>query len=211
MVLYWDFKILVSYFCGCYSFLDDLGFSFYLELGFYSFWDFEVLWEYMIQFKEVVIGVLVLFWYLFGMVDDNGEFLDDLVFVILDIVYQYSIQNWKVVKNFCDVNNFMFIFSVGFGYIDISIWFWNNYNMCNRVNGKYYEMVLQVVLMVRFEIVFIIFFNEWYEGIQIEKVIFKKIFICLYLDYLFYQFSLYLELICCWVEYFIKEKEQWFM
>ncbi|XP_005270567.1 glycoprotein endo-alpha-1,2-mannosidase-like protein isoform X1 [Homo sapiens] len=211
MVPHWDPKISASYPRGRHSPPDDLGSSFYPELGPYSSRDPEVLREHMTQLKEAAIGVLVLSWYPPGMADDNGEPSDDLVPAILDTAHQYSIQNWKAVKNFCDANNLMFIPSVGPGYIDTSIRPWNNHNTRNRVNGKYYETALQAALTVRPEIVSITSFNEWHEGTQIEKAIPKKTPTRLYLDYLPHQPSLYLELTRRWAEHFIKEKEQWLM
>ncbi|XP_003891670.1 glycoprotein endo-alpha-1,2-mannosidase-like protein isoform X2 [Piliocolobus tephrosceles] len=92
MVPHWDPKISASYPRGRHSPPDDLGSSFYPELGPYSSRDPEVLREHMTQLKEAAIGVLVLSWYPPGMADDNGEPSDDLVPAILDTAHQYSIQ-----------------------------------------------------------------------------------------------------------------------
>ncbi|XP_032217108.1 glycoprotein endo-alpha-1,2-mannosidase-like protein isoform X2 [Mustela erminea] len=92
MVPHWDPKISASYPRGRHSPPDDLGSSFYPELGPYSSRDPEVLREHMTQLKEAAIGVLVLSWYPPGMADDNGEPSDDLVPAILDTAHQYNIQ-----------------------------------------------------------------------------------------------------------------------
>lgn len=88
-----------------------------------------------------------------------------IYFVINGFIYGLFYQNWNNLKFFCEKNNLMFILSVGLGYIDISIRLWNIQNIRNRVNGKYYEVGLSVVFQIYFSLIFIIFFNEWYEGI----------------------------------------------
>uniref|UniRef100_A0A8C2Z1N1 Mannosidase endo-alpha like n=1 Tax=Cyclopterus lumpus TaxID=8103 RepID=A0A8C2Z1N1_CYCLU len=122
-----------------------------------------------------------------------------------------SHQNWKTIKAFCDGNNLLFIPSVGPGYIDTSIRPWNNHNMRNRVNGRYYETALQAALNVRPEVVTITSFNEWHEGTQIERAMPKKTGTRVYLDYQPHGPDHYLELTRRWAEQFNKEKEQWLM
>ncbi|XP_010729919.3 glycoprotein endo-alpha-1,2-mannosidase-like protein [Larimichthys crocea] len=122
-----------------------------------------------------------------------------------------SHQNWKAIKAFCDGNNLLFIPSVGPGYIDTSIRPWNNHNMRNRVNGRYYETALQAALNVRPDIVTITSFNEWHEGTQIERAVPKKTVTRVYLDYHPHGPDHYLELTRRWAEQFNKEKEQWLM
>ncbi|XP_043973965.1 glycoprotein endo-alpha-1,2-mannosidase-like protein [Gambusia affinis] len=122
-----------------------------------------------------------------------------------------SHQNWKAIKAFCDGNNLLFIPSVGPGYIDTSIRPWNNHNTRNRVNGRYYETVLQAALNVRPEIVTITSFNEWHEGTQIERAMPKKTMTRVYLDYQPHGPEHYLELTRRWAEQFNKEKQQWLM
>nr|XP_040021080.1 glycoprotein endo-alpha-1,2-mannosidase-like protein [Gasterosteus aculeatus aculeatus] len=120
-----------------------------------------------------------------------------------------SHQNWKSIKAFCDGNNLLFIPSVGPGYIDTSIRPWNNHNLRNRVNGRYFETALQAALDVRPEVVAITSFNEWHEGTQIERATPKKTVTRVYLDYQPHGPDHYLELTRRWVEQFNKEKEQW--
>ncbi|MBN3294254.1 MANEL protein, partial [Polypterus senegalus] len=329
LVPHWDPKIAASYPKGRHIPPEDIGSSFYPELGPYSSRDPAVLESHMEQLRAAAAGVLVLSWYPPGVADDNGEPTEDLVPAILDSAnrrnikvafhiqpykgrtdrtvhdniryiidkygkhgafYRYksstgknlplfyiydsyltppeswanllsssgshsirntpydgvfialiveekhkhdilsggfdgmytyfasngfsfgsSHQNWKAIKTFCDVNNLMFIPSVGPGYIDTSIRPWNNHNTRNRVNGKYYETSLQAALMVRPEIVTITSFNEWHEGTQIEKALPKKTQTRMYLDYLPHKPELYLELTRKWAEQFNKEKEQWLM
>ncbi|KAB0406832.1 hypothetical protein E2I00_012406, partial [Balaenoptera physalus] len=237
MVPHWDPKISASYPRGRHSPPEDLGSSFYPELGPYSSRDPDVLREHMTQLKEAAIDThLTNISSVCGRYGSHGAFYryknsmallveeghtHDILAAGFDGMYTYfasngfsfgsSHQNWKAVKNFCDANNLMFIPSVGPGYIDTSIRPWNNHNTRNRVNGKYYETALQAALTVRPEIVSITSFNEWHEGTQIEKAIPKKTPTRLYLDYLPHQPSLYLELTRRWAEHFIKEKEQWLM
>uniref|UniRef100_A0A452RG25 Mannosidase endo-alpha like n=1 Tax=Ursus americanus TaxID=9643 RepID=A0A452RG25_URSAM len=70
---------------------DDLGSSFYPELGPYSSRDPDVRFGGNASLLYVS-GVLVLSWYPPGMADDNGEPSDDLVPAILDTAHQYNIQ-----------------------------------------------------------------------------------------------------------------------
>lgn len=329
LVPHWDPKIAASYPKGRHTPPEDIGSSFYPELGPYSSRDPGILESHMEQLRAAAAGVLVLSWYPPGMADDNGEPTEDLVPSLLDAAHRHGIkvafhiqpykgrtdrtvhdnikyiidkygnhgafyrfqtstgkilplfyiydsyltppedwanllsssgshslrktpydgvfisliveerhkddivsggfdgmytyfasngfsfgsshQNWKAIKTFCDINNLMFIPSVGPGYIDTSIRPWNNHNTRNRVNGKYYEMSLQAALMVRPEIVTITSFNEWHEGTQIEKALPKKTLTRMYLDYLPHKPDLYLELTRKWAEQFNKEKEQWLM
>ncbi|KAI4812021.1 hypothetical protein KUCAC02_014878 [Chaenocephalus aceratus] len=122
-----------------------------------------------------------------------------------------SHQNWKAIKAFCDGNNLIFIPSVGPGYIDTSIRPWNNHNMRNRVNGRYFETAQQAALNARPEIVTITSFNEWHEGTQIERAMPKKTVTRVYMDYQPHGPDHYLELTRRWAEQFNKEKQQWLM
>ncbi|XP_078539911.1 glycoprotein endo-alpha-1,2-mannosidase-like protein [Lissotriton helveticus] len=92
MVPHWDPKISASYPKGRHSPPEDIGSSFYPELGPYSSRDPNVLEEHMKQLKEAAIGVLVLAWFPPGLADDNGEPTDDLVPLILDAAHAYNIK-----------------------------------------------------------------------------------------------------------------------
>ncbi|XP_017319332.1 glycoprotein endo-alpha-1,2-mannosidase-like protein [Ictalurus punctatus] len=327
LVPHWDPKIAASYPKGRHVPPEDIGSSFYPELGPYSSRDPEVLESHMEQISTAGAGVVVLSWYPLGLADDHGEPSEDLVPSILDAAlrhnlkvafhiqaykgrtdhslhnnikyiidrygdhaafYRFTIsngkvlplfyiydsyltpteawaelltstgshslrgspydgvfialivdekhkhdilaggfdgmytyfasngfsygsshQNWKGLKAFCDGNNLLFVPSVGPGYIDTSIRPWNNHNTRNRVNGRYYETVLQAALNVQPEIVSITSFNEWHEGTQIERAVPKKTIRRVYLDYQPHEPDLYLELTRTWVEQFCKEKKRW--
>uniref|UniRef100_A0AAQ4PND0 Mannosidase endo-alpha like n=1 Tax=Gasterosteus aculeatus aculeatus TaxID=481459 RepID=A0AAQ4PND0_GASAC len=122
-----------------------------------------------------------------------------------------SHQNWKAIKEFCDVNNLLFVPSVGPGYVDTAVRPWNNHNTRNRVNGRYYDTSLQAALSVRPEIVAVTSFNQWHEGTQIEKAVPKKTVTRLYLDYQPNLADHYLQLTRQWAENFNKEKDKWLM
>ncbi|XP_038233954.1 glycoprotein endo-alpha-1,2-mannosidase-like protein [Dermochelys coriacea] len=92
MVPHWDPKISASYPKGRHSPPEDIGSSFYPELGPYSSRDPEVLEEHMNQLRAAAIGVLVLSWYPPGLADDNGEPSDSLVPFILDAAHRYTIK-----------------------------------------------------------------------------------------------------------------------
>ncbi|CAM4654919.1 unnamed protein product [Lepidochelys olivacea] len=92
MVPHWDPKISASYPKGRHSPPEDIGSSFYPELGPYSSRDPEVLQEHMNQLRAAAVGVLVLSWYPPGLADDNGEPSDSLVPFILDAAHRYAIK-----------------------------------------------------------------------------------------------------------------------
>ncbi|CAH2222080.1 glyco endo-alpha-1,2-mannosidase [Pelobates cultripes] len=92
MVPHWDPKISASYPKGRHSPPEDIGSSFYPELGPYSSKDPEVLEEHMKQLRAAAIGVLVLSWYPPGTADENGEAVEDLVPLILNAALRYNIK-----------------------------------------------------------------------------------------------------------------------
>ncbi|KAG9492904.1 glycoprotein endo-alpha-1,2-mannosidase-like protein [Eleutherodactylus coqui] len=92
MVPHWDPKISASYPKGRHSPPEDIGSSFYPELGPYSSKDPEVLEEHMRQLRAAAIGVLVLSWYPLGTADENGEAVENLVPLVLDAAHKYEIK-----------------------------------------------------------------------------------------------------------------------
>ncbi|XP_056413071.1 glycoprotein endo-alpha-1,2-mannosidase-like protein [Hyla sarda] len=92
MVPHWDPKISASYPKGRHSPPEDIGSSFYPELGPYSSKDPEVLEEHMRQLRAAAIGVLVLLWYPPGTADENGEAVENLVPLVLDAAHRYEIK-----------------------------------------------------------------------------------------------------------------------
>ncbi|KAM4699590.1 glycoprotein endo-alpha-1,2-mannosidase-like protein isoform 1-T2 [Discoglossus pictus] len=92
MVPHWDPKISASYPKGRHSPPEDIGSSFYPELGPYSSKDSEVLEDHMRQLKAAAIGVLVLSWYPQGTADENGETVEDLVPLVLEAAHRHNIK-----------------------------------------------------------------------------------------------------------------------
>ncbi|XP_016422998.1 glycoprotein endo-alpha-1,2-mannosidase-like [Sinocyclocheilus rhinocerous] len=123
--------------------------------------------------------------------------------------YGSSHHNWRSIKTFCDYNDLVFIPSVGPGYIDTSIRPWNSQNTRNRINGKYYETSFNAAVEARPQIISITSFNEWHEGTQIEKAIPKTWGKTVYLDYLPYKPTVYLEITQKWAKKFSEEQKKW--
>ncbi|XP_043939541.1 glycoprotein endo-alpha-1,2-mannosidase-like protein [Protopterus annectens] len=92
MVPHWDPKIAAGYPKGRHNPPEDIGSSFYPELGAYSSRDPDVIEEHMKQLQAAGVGVLVLSWYPPGMADDNGEPHEDLVPAILDAAHRHNIK-----------------------------------------------------------------------------------------------------------------------
>ncbi|CAI5769846.1 glycoprotein endo-alpha-1,2-mannosidase [Podarcis lilfordi] len=92
LLTHWDPKIASDYPKGRHSPPEDIGSSFYPELGPYSSKDPSVIEEHMKQMSSASIGVLALSWYPPGMGDENGEPVDALVPTILDIAHKYKLK-----------------------------------------------------------------------------------------------------------------------
>ncbi|XP_061675246.1 glycoprotein endo-alpha-1,2-mannosidase-like protein isoform X2 [Syngnathoides biaculeatus] len=92
LVPHWDPKIASSYPRGRHMPPEDIGSSFYPELGPYSSRDPDVLESHMEQIATSAAGVLVLSWYPPGMADDNGEPTEDFVPAILDAAYRHNLK-----------------------------------------------------------------------------------------------------------------------
>ncbi|XP_067840869.1 glycoprotein endo-alpha-1,2-mannosidase-like isoform X2 [Heptranchias perlo] len=92
MVPHWDPKIASSYPKGKHVPPEDIGASFYPELGAYSSRDPAVLNAHMKQLRAAAIGVLALSWYPPGLSDENGEPTEDLVPVILEAAHKYQLK-----------------------------------------------------------------------------------------------------------------------
>lgn len=73
---------------------DDIGASFYPELGCYSSRDPAVIEAHMHQLRRAGVGVVSVSWYPLGMADDEGVPVgpDPLIPLLLDIAQKYSIQ-----------------------------------------------------------------------------------------------------------------------
>ncbi|KAK3551631.1 hypothetical protein QTP70_020836 [Hemibagrus guttatus] len=93
LVPHWDPKIAASYPKGRHVPPEDIGSSFYPELGPYSSRDPEVLESHMEQISTAGAGVVVLSWYPLGLADDHGEPSEDLVPWILDAALRHNLKN----------------------------------------------------------------------------------------------------------------------
>ncbi|KAK2854758.1 hypothetical protein Q7C36_006627 [Tachysurus vachellii] len=92
LVPHWDPKIAASYPRGRHVPPEDIGSSFYPELGPYSSRDPEVLEYHMEQISTAGAGVVVLSWYPLGLADDHGEPFEDLVPWILDAALRHNLK-----------------------------------------------------------------------------------------------------------------------
>ncbi|XP_062848240.1 glycoprotein endo-alpha-1,2-mannosidase-like protein [Trichomycterus rosablanca] len=92
LVPHWDPKISSSYPRGRHMPPDDIGSSFYPELGPYSSRDPEVIESHMEQIDTSLAGVLVLSWYPVGLADNYGEPSEDLVPSILDSALRHNLK-----------------------------------------------------------------------------------------------------------------------
>lgn len=89
---HWNPKISKNYPQGKHKPPDDIGSSFYPELGSYSSRDPSVIETHMKQIYSASIGVLALSWYPPNSHDENGESTDDLVPAILDKAHKYNLK-----------------------------------------------------------------------------------------------------------------------
>ncbi|XP_006631319.2 glycoprotein endo-alpha-1,2-mannosidase-like protein [Lepisosteus oculatus] len=92
LVPHWDPKVAASYPKGRHTPPEDIGSSFYPELGPYSSRDPVLLESHMEQLKASGAGVLVLSWYPPGLADDNGEAAEDLVPAVMDAAHRHRIK-----------------------------------------------------------------------------------------------------------------------
>ncbi|XP_062836663.1 glycoprotein endo-alpha-1,2-mannosidase isoform X4 [Anolis carolinensis] len=92
LLTHWDPKIASGYPQGRHTPPEDIGSSFYPELGPYSSRDPSVIDAHMRQIRSASIGVLALSWYPPNMADENGEPTDVLVPTILDIADKYKLK-----------------------------------------------------------------------------------------------------------------------
>ncbi|XP_055512042.1 glycoprotein endo-alpha-1,2-mannosidase-like protein [Leucoraja erinacea] len=92
LVPHWDPKVAAGYPRGRHSPPDDIGSSFYPQLGAYSSRDPQLIEGHMKQLQAAAVGVLVLSWYPSGLEDDYSDPVDDLVPAILDAAERYSLK-----------------------------------------------------------------------------------------------------------------------
>lgn len=89
---HWDAKVAAGYPKGRHEPPDDIGANFYPALGAYSSRDPSVIEAHMQQLRTAAIGVLAVSWYPAGMKDDNGEPVDDIIPLILEVAHKYKVK-----------------------------------------------------------------------------------------------------------------------
>ncbi|XP_049319289.1 glycoprotein endo-alpha-1,2-mannosidase [Astyanax mexicanus] len=89
---HWDAKVAAGYPKGRHEPPDDIGANFYPALGAYSSRDPSVIEAHMQQLRTAAIGVLAVSWYPAGMKDDNGEPVDDIIPLILEVADKYKVK-----------------------------------------------------------------------------------------------------------------------
>lgn len=89
---HWDTKVAQAYPQGRHLPPDDIGANFYPALGAYSSRDPSVMEAHMQQLRTAAIGVIAVSWYPPGMKDDNGEPVDDIVPMLMNVALKYSVK-----------------------------------------------------------------------------------------------------------------------
>nr|XP_057946060.1 glycoprotein endo-alpha-1,2-mannosidase isoform X2 [Doryrhamphus excisus] len=89
---HWDAKVAERYPQGRHSPPDDLGANFYPALGAYSSRDPAIIEAHMQQLRTAAIGVIAVSWYPPHLKDDNGEPVDNIMPLLLDVAHQYHIK-----------------------------------------------------------------------------------------------------------------------
>ncbi|KAM8915053.1 glycoprotein endo-alpha-1,2-mannosidase isoform 1-T3 [Spinachia spinachia] len=89
---HWDLKVAQGYPQGRHVPPDDIGANFYPSLGAYSSRDPSVIESHMQQLRTAAIGVLGVSWYPPNMNDDNGEPVDDILPLLLEVAHKYHVK-----------------------------------------------------------------------------------------------------------------------
>ena len=89
---HWVERISKKYPHGRHSPPDDIGASFYPELGCYSSSDLKVIDAHMYQLRKARVGVISVSWYPTGMADEEGFPPDPLILPLLNAAQVYSLQ-----------------------------------------------------------------------------------------------------------------------
>lgn len=89
---HWKNEITAKYPQGRHSPPDDIGASFYPELGCYSSTDPRTMEAHMFQLRKAGVGVVSVSWYPEGMADDEGGSPDELIPELLDVALKYGVR-----------------------------------------------------------------------------------------------------------------------
>ncbi|XP_065057787.1 glycoprotein endo-alpha-1,2-mannosidase-like [Rhopilema esculentum] len=115
-------------------------------------------------------------------------------FAASGFTYGSNTKNWRDISERSVEMNFLYIPSIGPGYIDTNIRPWNEENKRDRSKGDYYKNSWTSALAVSPKIISITSFNEWHEGTQIENAVPKSTSRRVYLDYKPNQPNFYMKL-----------------
>ena len=89
---HWKSSITQQHPQGRHNPPDDIGASFYPELGCYSSNDVAVISAHMQQLQEAGVGVVAVSWYPAGLSDDEGPPPDPVIPVLLDAALDYGVD-----------------------------------------------------------------------------------------------------------------------
>ena len=89
---HWKESVTTKYPQGRHIPPDDIGASFYPELGCYSSQDPSVIETHMTQLRLAGVGVIVVSWYPAGLADDEGPPPDPLISVLLNAALTHDVK-----------------------------------------------------------------------------------------------------------------------
>jgi glycoprotein endo-alpha-1,2-mannosidase len=89
---HWKDSVTSKYPQGRHVPPDDIGASFYPELGCYSSRDPAVIATHMTQLRVAGVGVIVVSWYPAGLADEEGPPPDPVIPVLLDTALAHDIK-----------------------------------------------------------------------------------------------------------------------
>ena len=92
---HWKSSITQQHPQGRHNPPDDIGASFYPELGCYSSNDVAVISAHMQQLQEAGVGVVAVSWYPAGLSDDEGPPPDPVIPVLRGVCRGPQAQQWR--------------------------------------------------------------------------------------------------------------------
>eukprot|EP00049_Salpingoeca_infusionum_P011771 m.206361 g.206361 ORF g.206361 m.206361 type:complete len:473 (-) comp15021_c0_seq4:68-1486(-) len=106
LIAHWDSRIAAKYKHGQHRPPDDLGSSFYPQLGPYSSRDPQVIAQHMQQLHRAGVGVVAVSWYPPNLADENGSdsAFDPFVPIILKACHSYGLQVALHIEPFANRN-----------------------------------------------------------------------------------------------------------
>ena len=89
---HWHHAVTSRYPKGRHNPPDDIGASFYPQLGCYSSRDHWIIEMHMKMLRQAGVGVLAVSWYPPGKHDDEGRPLDEVIPLLLDMAMKYTLK-----------------------------------------------------------------------------------------------------------------------